>query len=120
MASIGSLTCFRVIGTLPASKMKLAVWTVPGINGYGAQDLGYQDQPFEVVAVFYSNNLGVHVWKNSLDALQGQIVSITDDHGETTANCLITEIGQARIEAALAAGGITQRAEIPVRGVVRA
>ena len=119
MPAIGSIDCFRVIGTLPVPKMRLAVWTVPGIDGYGAHDLGLQDQPFEVLAVSYDTNDNVHAWKASLDGLQGTIQSITDDHGETTANCLIIEVGLAKIEAALG-DGFDQRAEIPIRGVVRA
>jgi hypothetical protein len=120
MASIGSISCFRVIGTLPEPKMKLAVWTVPGLNGYGAQMLGNQDQAFEVLAVFYSSWSGVLGFKDALCALQGQIVTIVDDLGDTTNNCLIVEIGQARMEAAQAAGGIQERCEVPVRGVVLA
>jgi len=119
MPYIGSVACYRVIGTLPVPKMRLAVWTVPGLNGYGAQDMGLQDQAFEVTAVLYDINVNVHSWKDALCALQGQIVTIIDDHGETTANCLIVEVGQAKIEAALGPT-FDQRGEVPIRGVIRA
>ena len=120
MASIGGITCFRVIGTLPQPKMKLAVWTVPGINGYGLQMLGNQDQAFELQAVVYDSWANVLEFKNQLCALQGQIVTIVDDLGDSTDNCVILEVGQARMEAAVAAGGIQERCEVPIKGVIRA
>jgi hypothetical protein len=117
MPSIGAVSCFRVIGTLPVPKTRLALWTVPGIDGYGAQDLGLQDQAFEVVAVDYDTNANVQAWAAAIDGLQGQIVAVTDDHGVTTSNCLIVEVAQARVEAAISAVG-DQRGEVAVRGVV--
>ena len=120
MASIGSITCFRVIGTLPVPKMRLAVWTVPGINGYGAQQLGNQDQPFEVLAVIYDTISNCLAFKNDLCGLQGSLQTIVDDLGDSTANCLIAEVGQARMEAAVTPDGAQVRCEVPIRGVVNA
>jgi hypothetical protein len=120
MPAIGSITCFRVIGTLPVPKMRLAVWTVPGVNGYGAQQLGNQDQGFEVQAVIYDTIANCLTFKDALCGLQGQTVTIVDDLGDSTANCLITEVGQARMEAAATPAGGQVRAEVPLRGVVRA
>jgi hypothetical protein len=119
MPSIGDITCFRVIGSLPVPKMKLAVWTVPGINGYGVQALGNQDQAFECLAVLYGSISNVIAFKDALDGLQGQIVSIVDDLGDETDNCVIVEVGQARMEAALSAESQV-RCEVPVGGVIRA
>jgi hypothetical protein len=120
MAAIGSITCFRVIGTVPVPKMRLAVWTVPGINGYGAQQLGNQDQAFEVLGVVYDTIANVLSFKDSLCGLQGQTVTIVDDLGDSTANCLICEVGAARMEAAVTPAGGQVRCEVPVRGVVLA
>jgi len=120
MANIGSVTCFRVIGTLPQPKMRLAVWTVPGIDGYGVQQLGNQDQPFDLSAVLYDTIANATAFKNALCALQGQIVTIVDDLGESTNNCVILEVGQAVMEAAVTPAGGQVRCEVRVRGVVNA
>jgi len=120
MAYVGSVLCTFVRGNCPSPKMRLEVWTVPGVNGYGAASMGRNDSPFEVVAVLFSNAVGVQLWKTQMESLQGTIVSITNDLGVTTANCLITKVGNMHSMAALAPGGITQRGEIPVSGVVLA
>lgn len=96
----------------------MMLWRVPGMDGYGAQWMGRNDSPFEVVAVLYSNTEGITLWKTAIENLQGTIVSITNDHGNTSANCLITKVSPMRSIAARAAGGITQRGEITVEGVV--
>lgn len=119
MPSINSIDCFRIIGVIPPPKMKLSVWTVPGINGYGAQQLGNQDQPFEVIAVGYGSKSAAETWKAGLFACQGQTVTIVDDFGVSSSNCLVTEVGPMQFEAAIAAGGIAVRAECSVKGVVR-
>jgi hypothetical protein len=117
LASIGDITCFRVIGTLPSPKTKLAVWTVPGIDGYGVQALGQQDQAFEVVAVLYDSIDNAISFKDNLCDLQGQIVTIVDDLGDSTDNCVILSVGQAVMEAALTPSSQV-RCAVPIRGVV--
>ena len=118
MAQIGGVVCTFVRGHCPRQKQSLMLWRVPGVDGYGAQTMGYNDSPFEVVAVLYSNALGLDVWKNALESLQGTLVTITNDLGITTARCLIRTVSPMRSVAAFAAGGITQRGEITVQGVV--
>lgn len=119
MPTINSIVCFSIIGVIPAPKMKLSVWTVPGINGYGAQQLGYQDQPFEVILVGYGSKTAAQLWNSQVCACQGKSVTIVDDFGKSNENCLVTEVGPMRFEAAIAAGGIAVRAECSVKGVVR-
>lgn len=120
MAQIGGVLCTFVRGNCPNPKMRIELWRVPGLDGYGAQALGLNDSPFEVTAILYSNKAGVELWKDSIEGLQGSIVSITNDLGSTTQNCLILKISNMRPMAAIAAGGITTRGEIIVEGVVLA
>jgi len=118
MAQIGGVGCTFVRGHCPAKKMRLALWQVPGIDGFGAQRMGYGDSHFQVVAVLYSNAIGLQLWKQSLENLQGTIVSITNDLGITSAGCLIAHVGPLQSMAARAPGGITHRGEIIIEGVV--
>jgi hypothetical protein len=118
MASIGPVGCTFVRGNPPATKMRLQLWRVPGLDGYGAQALGYNDSPFEVLAVLYSDAVGVESWKVALEGLQGSIVTIINDLGASFGGCLITKLSNMKNMAAYAAGGITARAEITIEGVV--
>jgi hypothetical protein len=118
MASIGAVLCTFVRGHAPRVKTRLELWRVPGLNGYGALVLGQNDSEFEFTAVCYSSAMGVLDWKLQIEALQGQIVSIINDLGITYSNCLITKLGNLRSAAALAPGGITQRGEMQIGGVV--
>ena len=118
MASIGGVTCTFVRGSPPAPKQRVMLWRVAGIDGYGAQRMGLNDSPFEVTAVIYTNAVGLQIWKTALENLQGTIVSITNDLGVSFTRCLVTGVSPMQSMAALAAGGITQRGEITVVGVV--
>jgi hypothetical protein len=118
MASIGGVTCFSVCGHPPVPKQRVLLWRIPGINGIGAQRVGRNDSAFEVVAIQYSSAADLQLWKASLEAMQGTIVSIVNDIGATSTGCLIVKMSPMRSTAAHAAGGITQRGEIVVEGVV--
>lgn len=118
MASIGSVGCTFVKGHLPAKKLRVEVWEVPGIDGYGAQTTGYGSSQFEIVAVLYSTIFGASAWADQIESLQGKLVTIIDDLGDSTANCLITNVSAMRITAARAVEGITTRGEITIQGVV--
>jgi hypothetical protein len=117
MAQIGGVHCTFVHGHPSRPKQRLMLWRVPGIDGYGAQAMGYNDAEFEVVAVLYSNDEGILLWKLALESMQGTIVTITNDLGITFTRCLITDVSPMRSMAARAAGGITQRGEIKIHGV---
>ena len=120
MARIGTVLCTFVRGHCPAPKMRLELWRIPGLDGYGAQALGLNDSPFQITAVLFSDASGLGQWKAALEALQGSIVTITNDLGASFQRCLITKLSNMTSTAALAAGGITQRGEIQIEGVVLA
>jgi hypothetical protein len=120
MAAIGNITCTFVKGHCPTPKMRLELWHVPGLDSYGVAAMGRNDAEFEVLAVLFSNTIGVMTWKGELESLQGQIVTITNDLGIPFANCLIAKLGPLKSVPVLTLGGITQRGEMTVAGVVLA
>lgn len=115
MASIGGLTCTFLRGVVPALKEESAITRRPGIDGYEIHLTGKGDAQGELTAVLMSNNAGCNAWAISLQALQGQVVTVINDHGDTTNGVLIVHVGQCRKRAAVAAGGITQRAECMIQ-----
>jgi hypothetical protein len=123
MAAIGAVSCTcvhdREEGSIPSElRERSAQWHVPGLDGYGIAVLGKGEGEFAVVAVLYSTNAGVNLWADSLQALQGTLVSITDDHGDTYTGCFLKRVGNVRKRPALMPGsGITTRGEVLIEGM---
>ena len=117
MASIGGVSCLYVRRVIPASKLRTRTWVVPGISGYGSKVLGYGDSEWTIEAEFWSNNAGVNIWLASIQALQGSIVSITDDHGDTWLNNLVTDISQPVKTPAIVGGVVGVMGKLTLQGV---
>jgi hypothetical protein len=119
MPQIGSTLCTFLRGTPPAQKQRVELWEVPGVDGYGAQLTGRGDAPFRLQAVLLSNASGCRTWGAALMALQGQVVSLTNDLGFTASGCLITRVSPLQVTTAWQPGtAITHRGEIEIEGVV--
>ena len=114
--SIGGHACDFVKGTLRALKETVETWRLPGVDGYGAQLLGFGDSSWQFTGVLYDSNTNVEAWFADLEALQGSIISITDDWGETYSNFLVTEVGVPSKTPAIGAGGA--RGELTLSGLV--
>lgn len=117
MASVGGQACTFLKGEAPSQKMRTRIWQIPGIHGYGAQLLGLGDSQFEFTAVLLSTAAGVATWVGLIEAMQGTIVSVITDWGNTYSNCLITEISQPQVTTAVGYG-ITARGELKIKGVI--
>lgn len=122
MAGIGGVNCTFVKteegGCIPSVlRMRSEVWQIPGLSGYGIFQYGYGDSEFMVTGILYSNDAGIDIWAAAMYAIQGTIVSIVDDHGDTYGSCYLQKVSNVLKRAALAAGGITTRGEIRVMGV---
>ena len=118
MASIGGVSCSFVRGSASPLKTQLAVWRVPGLNGYGAMDVGSGDAPFQFTAVKYGSLSTVESWATQIALLQGQVISITDDHGTVHPNLLLVGVSPPARTAESGNGGV--RGEIMVQGVATA
>ena len=117
MASIGPVSCLYVRRVIPASKLRTRTWVVPGISGYGSKVLGYGDSEWTIEAEYWSNNAGVDVWLLQVQALQGSIVTIIDDHSDTYLNCLIKEISQPQKSPAIVGGVVGVMGKLTLQGV---
>ena len=116
MPSIGGVTCTFVKGEAPLPKQRVMLWHVPGVDGYGAQRMGLGDSEFQFVCVYYGSPANVLAWALAVQALQGTLVSVTNDWGNTYLRCLVLKIGEPKYTPALFQGGA--RGEIVVQGVV--
>ncbi len=114
--AIGGNACDLVKGTLRALKETIETWRLPGVDGYGAQLLGFGDSSWEFTGVKYDSNANIEAWFADLEALQGSIISITDDWGETYQRLLVTQVGVPTKQAAADANGA--RGELTLSGLV--
>ncbi len=116
MASVGNVICTFVKGEAPQPKQRVALWQVPGIAGYGARLDGLGDSEFQLTCVLYSTYMGVREWSAALHSLQGSLVVVINDWGNTFSRCLLRNVSPPRLSTAHHAGGC--RAEITIDGVV--
>ena len=116
MASIGLVSCTFVKGTIPLLKMRVETWQVPGVDGYGAQLVGYGNAEFSVRAIGYGMFSVINSWAASLESLQGTVVTIVDDWGATSPYCLITRVHTPEFRAAWGTHGDC-RGEVRIEGV---
>lgn len=116
MASIGGITCTFLRGVPPAMKEEAAITRRPGIDGYEIHLTGKGDAQGQLTASFRSSNAGCNTWVNSLQALQGTVVTVVNDHGDTFAGCYLAHVGQPTKSAAYRPGtSITTRADVQIQ-----
>jgi len=113
--NIGGVSCTFVKGNLPTLSVRSARWTVPGMHGSGIALLGLGDGEFALTAVFYSSHAGVDVWDLTLHNLQGSVVSVENDRGQTATGVYIERVHTLETTPRTIPGsGIQARGEIRV------
>jgi len=117
MASIGGVTCTFVRGTVPAIREEAEVFRRPGIDGYGIHLTGKGDGLAPLTAVLYSTDAGCDTWAASLFGLQGSLVTVVNDHGDTVTSVFLRRVGNLVKTAAVAPGGITMRGQIDIEAM---
>jgi len=106
--------CTFVRGKFPTLAQESEIWRVPGIDGYGVALTGLGDSAGTLRLVLYSNNLGLNLWAAALYPLQGQIVPVLNDFGDST-QMFIKKVHTMQVVAAVIPGsGVSKRGEIQV------
>jgi len=90
MPSIGGITCDRISGRVSPLKTTAEVRRRPGLDGYAIQQTGQGEAPVELVAHRYDTAAAVQTWLDSLAELQGTIVTLVDDWGDTYENVFVS------------------------------
>ena len=114
MATIGGQTCTYLRGTLSPLRQRSKTWSLPGIDGYGIVLLGLGNSQCELLAERLDSLANVGTWAYAVQALQGQIVSVENDLGESSSNLFIQAVSNVQVTAAVIPGTITT-----ARGVLR-
>jgi hypothetical protein len=116
-ATIGGVSCTFLKGAKASLKTRVAVWEVPGLDGYGVMTLGKGSAGFAYTAWKIGTDSDVETWVASLEALQGTIVSATDDWNQTRTNLLVESVGAPQKTTELGNGGCICRVAIQGRPV---
>lgn len=92
MAAIGGVSCFSLHGPIGDLKERSETYQHPGFDGFGIQLLGQGDSNFNLIAKQIANIATVTAWKLAVEALQGTVVSVTDDTGETYTSLFVEDV----------------------------
>ena len=117
MPSVGGVTCDFVRGGARSLKSTVEVWRQPGFDGYGAQLTGQGDSESRFSLVRFGSATTVNTWRLSVEALQGTLISLTNDLGVAVSGFLVQRVGPVKITAADQGAGEV-RGELSIEGVV--
>ncbi|NLE62137.1 MAG: hypothetical protein GX616_27585 [Planctomycetes bacterium] len=116
MASIGGVTCTFLRGVVPALKEEAIVSRRPGMNGYEILLTGAGDSQGQLQATLRSSDAGCDTWIASIQALQGDIVTVVNDHGDTTTGVYVQRVSQPQKRASCVPGTtVTTRADLTIQ-----
>lgn len=96
MATIGGISVDILKGLPLLKKERVETWVVPGLDGYGAQTLGQGDSEYDLVSVLYivganpNDDANTHI--DACTALQGTVISLTDDWGDGYTKVLVVKV----------------------------
>ena len=106
MATVGGYSVDVLRGLVPALKEAIAVWDVPGLDGHGAQQVGYRSPVASLLAIsLVADNATANTLISNLESLQGTSVTIVDDHGDTYTNCLVVTVDTSNAKKAAIVDG---------------
>jgi len=119
MAGAGGVSCDFVRPRGYADKSaRVEIWQVPGVDSYGAQNLGQGDSFFRFTLIRIDTSANIESWRVNIEALKGAVISIVDDFNVTHSNCLVTRVSPLSKQYVYHAGVSKARAEITIEGVV--
>lgn len=120
MATIGAETVEILRGNINPQSQRVEVWSIAGRTGIGAQLMGENQSSFRYLAILFDLDVALESRLVALAALQGTVVTITDDFGKARANCLVVLVGVPRRKLVIRDGIEEVRAELEIKGVLTA
>jgi hypothetical protein len=114
-AAIDGTNCDFLRSNVSGFRERVETWTLPGVDGIGAQLQGGGGGEIELVAIKYGTAAEVDTWVAEIESTQGFLVSLTDDWDRTFTNVLIIQVDPPSKTAEMGNGGC--RAEMRIRGI---
>jgi hypothetical protein len=93
MSDIGGVSVDILRGIPQLQKSRVELWQVAGLDGYGAQVLGLGDAEFLATGILYvADQPSADVFFDAINALQGTVVSLTDDFAVSYSGILVVHV----------------------------
>jgi hypothetical protein len=105
MASFGGVTVDILRGVPTPLRERVVFWQLTGIDGVGAQLTGKGNDGSELILMRFGSNATVNSWWASINAKLGQLITITDDFGDSYTNVLVQFVGVLEKSAAAWSAG---------------
>ncbi len=118
--SVGAVAIDFLRGNIAPQTQRVEAWFIPGRTGMGAQLMGSNQNRFAYRAVLYGTPAAVETRLVSLAAVQGTVVTITDDFGKARTNCLVMQVGIPQRKKIILNGADGMRAQVGVAGILTA
>jgi len=116
------VACTYVQGGVSGLLQRTHEWTVPGVAGTFALNLGQNMSQFMFRVVLYDTLANVQTWKTNLEAFIGKIVTITDDQGTAWGNLVLKDVQPGSDNrwrsACIGPSGVNTRGELKLVGFV--
>lgn len=118
--NVGGVSCDIVNAVVNPLATRIDIWTVPGLNGIGAQNFAANDSSFQIRAIQYGTSAAIETWFNALRALQGTSISCETGPGQAVTHTGLLVIQSVRTVrgAVLQAGTTKIRGEAQLQGVI--
>lgn len=116
MSGVGGVP-FNIIRGVPQQlKELLDIWHTAGVDGTGAQSIGYGGVEFELTGIAYcANNDAANACIAASNALQGFVVAVEDDFGDEYPDLLVTEVDSLNSKMPLIYQGNANAVRVQIR-----
>ncbi len=115
-ANIGGTACTFVKGAVPNGVREVVTrFRRAGIDGYGAIKTGKGDSSYVLRAIGYGSKVEVKNWATAIEAMQGTVIGVENDFGDTHGDSLLDRVTPPRKSAAYKPGSSqTTRGEMQI------
>ncbi len=100
-ANIGGTNCTFVKGTIPTAVREVTRrFRRAGIDGHGAVQTGKGDSSYVLRAILYGTKAAINTWATAIEAMQGTVIAVENDFGDTHGSSLADRVTPPRKSAA--------------------
>jgi hypothetical protein len=108
MPQVSAVSCFRVSGTGRPQSQRVQTFGITGVDGVGVHLLGDFGVPITWLGINYGTAASLQTWYESLVDEIGNVVTITNDEGQSFTNQLIENVSEPQKRTAVDFSGVTE------------